>query len=60
LFQTTKTTFLSRDQWVEVHDRVRELLALSKTKDFMKALKEAHIPVEEKPKTEEDDEPVVE
>lgn len=38
LFQTAKTTFLSRDQWIEVHDRVRELLQLSKTSEFMKAL----------------------
>lgn len=29
LFQTAKTTFLSREQWVQVHDRVRELLRLS-------------------------------
>ena len=43
IFQTAKSTnFLDRDQWVTVYDRVRELLRLSQTPAFMKALKEAH------------------
>ena len=43
IFRTAKSTnFLDRDQWVTVYDRVRELLKLSQTPAFMKALKEAH------------------
>jgi len=43
LFQTTRTTnFLSREQWITVHDRVRELLRLAQTPVFIKDLKEAH------------------
>jgi hypothetical protein len=43
LFQTTRsTTFLSRDQWITVYDRVRELLRLSQTPEFMAQLILAH------------------
>jgi len=54
LFKSARTTFLTRDQWVEVHNRVKELLTLAKTKEFMKALKEAHAPEPEKDVTEEE------
>lgn len=56
LFQSARNTFLTRDQWVEVHNRVKELLTLAKTREFMKALKEAHAPVPEKIVTEEENE----
>ena len=43
LFQTTRsTTFLTRDQWITVYDRVRELLRLSQTPEFMAQLILAH------------------
>lgn len=43
LFQTAKqSSFLLRDQWVMVHDRVSELLKLAQTQDFIDSLKAAH------------------
>lgn len=56
IFQTARTSFLSRESWIQVHDRVRDLLSLSKTPLFMKALKEAHAPAPEKPEAEEGEE----
>lgn len=60
LFQSAKSTFLSRDQWITVHDRVKELLSLSQSAEFIKALKEAHAPAPEKPVVEEGKEEEVE
>ena len=37
-----------------MHDRVRELLKLAKTSEFMKSLKEAHAPTPERPAAAED------
>ena len=54
-FQTARGSgFLTRDQWVTVHDRVRELLKLSQTPAFIIALKEAHLPDAPVPEKEEE------
>ena len=43
LFQTARqSSFLARDQWVLVHDRVSKLLELAQTPHFIESLKEAH------------------
>ena len=49
LFQTARTSFLPREQWITVHDRVRELIKLCKSTEFIKTLTEAHAPTPEKP-----------
>ena len=55
LFQTTRsTTFLTRDQWITVYDRVRELLRLSQTPEFMAQLILAHAaPIKEEKEEKE-------
>jgi len=38
LFQTARSSFLKRDQWVTVHERVNQLLELAQTPHFIEAL----------------------
>ena len=48
---------MPRDQWVTVYDRIRELLALVQTPDFMRSLKEAlTTSTEEKKEGQEEEE----
>lgn len=55
LFQTAKTTFLPRKDWITVYDRVKQLLVLTQTPEFMTSLKQAHAPVEESKAVEDDE-----
>lgn len=47
MIQTAKTIgVLSRDDWLQTHKRVNQLLTLIQRPVFIKSLKEAHAPVE--------------
>jgi len=57
IFQTAKSSsYLKRDEWCTIHDKIKELLRLAQTPSFIKALKEAHAPIPEKPEGQSDEE----